>query len=1014
MIQEGVIPIDFGGGTDTKTDPKAVVPGKFLRLENGIFTNPKRIAKRNGYTALGTNIANFGTLTSPQMVNGYNNELIAVDQNQLISYSSNQNAWVTKGSYTSVDLGRTLFSEDVSSTGIADSAILGNYAVYGWLDLDGTIYGSFTDLSTGTVLVKSVLASGSALSPPTQLVKCVLLGGTTLAVIYQKNTSIYYARTVVFSGSGVVSFSAETAITTSSNGALDIVPTATGAAFVYLQSATPGITVATLSTALALSSVNISVTVGMDPVIAISTTSNGNIWIYWTESTDDGSGNLTTLKIYYAVYSSSLVLVLGRTLAVTTATPYYVSAMVATGNSATQQTLYYGLLNTSQTTNSHAVEVSKYVTVTSAGVIGTPTLFANGVIPFSHTFTTGSRVFMVMLYRTPDIGLNTTAHLNMAAQATLFVVELTNLQSPPYVVARFGSGVSGSWNGYQVSGNIFPQNVASFSSTKFYFTCGIVVQAGSPTANVYVEGSIGVFSYSFDFNSVNANIAKNTSNVTVLNGAVLQLYDGGITTELGFHLFPEIVNPVATSTANALDVGVYSYLAIYQWIDSQGNLHQSAPSVPVTVNVTGGTESVTFAITTAYLTRKPNVSVYIYRTIGAGGLTGSIYYLVGIVSGDSTVNPFVLFTDLQKDAAIIGNLQAYTYPASAVLENTTPPPSMIGVTHNNRFWFVDSENPNTIWYTKSSQDLVGLSPSGFLIEQIDDKYGNISGLAEMDDKLIIGKTNGIFIQSGDGANDTGSGITLSFPQSVPSDVGITVLKSIILMPRGVMFKSANGIYMIDRALNISYIGAEVEGYNSQVITSASLVPGKSQIRFLCSTGLALVYDYIFNQWSTFTNHTGPSSSTWNNLYIYATTGGSVFKEAAGTYLDNATPFSLLLQSSWLALAGIQGFQRVRRLIMLGDYVNGSSASHNMTVAAAYDFSPTFQPLVASPPFGSASTSGVFQYRERLPIQKCDSLSVLIQEATTGDSAEYLDLTNISFEAGMKKGVNKLRGEQSVG
>ncbi len=47
MLQEQVVPIDFGQGVDTKTDPKAVVSGKFIRIENGTFTNVKRIAKRN-------------------------------------------------------------------------------------------------------------------------------------------------------------------------------------------------------------------------------------------------------------------------------------------------------------------------------------------------------------------------------------------------------------------------------------------------------------------------------------------------------------------------------------------------------------------------------------------------------------------------------------------------------------------------------------------------------------------------------------------------------------------------------------------------------------------------------------------------------------------------------------------------------------------------------------------------------------------------------------------------------
>lgn len=47
-----IVPVPFVGGVDTKTDEKQVVPGKLLLLENGIFTSPKQIKKRNGYRQL--------------------------------------------------------------------------------------------------------------------------------------------------------------------------------------------------------------------------------------------------------------------------------------------------------------------------------------------------------------------------------------------------------------------------------------------------------------------------------------------------------------------------------------------------------------------------------------------------------------------------------------------------------------------------------------------------------------------------------------------------------------------------------------------------------------------------------------------------------------------------------------------------------------------------------------------------------------------------------------------------
>jgi hypothetical protein len=1013
MLQEQVIPIDFGQGLDTKTDPKGVVAGKFLRLENGVFTAPKRIAKRNGYTATGTTIASVGTLSDPQMVHGYGNELIAADQGLLLSYSSNQDAWISKGSYTSAGLSRTLVSEDTATNGICDMAILGNYAVFAWGDLFGNVTASVKDLSTGAVLVTTEVYT--AITSVNRAIKCVCLGGTTLAVIYYNESNEIKGKTVTFSGSGVVSFSAASTLASNATGVLDVVATSTGGAMVWINTGND-VNTTTISTALAVSTQTIATTTGDSAVCAVSTTSNGNIWSYWTESTTVGT-DLTALSIYYAVYSSVLGVVLARTKILDTATPFYVSTMTAKSDSATQQTLYYGVFTTNNAGAAHMLEYSKYVTATSAGVAGSPALFANGVIPFSHPFTVGSKIYAVFIYRMSDITVIINGTLTDPVQSTFFIVELTNLISPPLVVARFAYGVANTDAGF----NLVPLvvgNAASFSSTKFYFACGLNVQLTEASGAVgsFVNGNMGVFSYTFDFDSNDSYRAVNNSNVVLLSGACTQLYDGEICSEFNFHLSPEITDLTASNGSGSLsNNGVYSYIAIFQWIDAKGNLHQSAPSTAVVVTLGAADDTVTATMTVNFLSQKNNSFVALYRTINGG----TVYYLVTGATFTTFANPttsggIATFIDTTSDTDLVKKQQAYTYPGSDVLENTTPPPSLVMTTHNNRLFFVDAENPDTsVWYTKSNQPLVGVSPSGFMTQEYDPKFGNIVALSEMDEKVVIFKQSGIMIQSGDGVTDAGNGSTFTFPQVVPSDVGCNYQKSVILTPEGIFFKSPNGIYMVNRSLNVGYLGAEVESYNSQDITGATLVPGKSQIRFLTSSGYTLVYDYIFKQWSTFTNHTGNSSTAWNSLYVYATTTGKVYKESSSSYLDGSTAYALLAQTSWLNLGSVQGFQRVRRLAMLGDFVNGASASHAMSISAAYDFSTTFQTPVPYS-FGAISASGAFEYRERLPIQKCAAISLLIQETTTGDSAEYVDLTNISFEAGVKKGLNKLGAQYSVG
>lgn len=1033
-LQEQVVPIDFGQGVDSKTDPKTVVAGKMLRLENAVFTTPKRITKRNGYNAAGSTIGAIGSLIDPLLVHEYKEELIAADQGLLVSYSPNQDAWVSRGPYVSTDLVRDTIDQEHAVDGYVDCATLGNYAVYGWSTVSrtgfaaptvvGEVFGSVVDLTSGTVLVGS-----QSLSAHQARVRCVRLGGTTLGVIYLNSAGTdLVLRTVVFTSPGVVSFSAPIVISTNFSGrgdpvfypdfGVDVVETALGAAILY--GSTTGVTVSTLNTAGAITNTLVIADALAGGPMHISRNSVSNdLWLYWCDPQTVGAP-ITDNAVVYAVYTSTLTPVLTKTTVATTTSPNpnYFTNIIARTQSATQQNVYYGYYETSGV---DATDLTHTALLNTAGTVGAITTFANGVTPYSRPFNltlnTVADDYAVFVYRGAPVQLPTALPF---LQPTFFVVRLTHVPTSgvPLVVARFASGVANLQSTVnKVIG--YTPNVSAITATKMLFGVGVETQEYSTDywsqSGRGPGGLAGAFSYFIDFASDNAYIAVNAGELAILNGGVMQAYDGKDTSEFGFHLFPEFIG---TTTAPSMDGnianGTYSYIAIYQWVDDQGNLHQSAPSEAVSVTFTGGSNSGILTLTTPYLSQKNGVSIAIYRTKAAGGLT---YFLVTdpvFLFAAPPTSLSVTFTDNLSDAALDGNPQPYTSPTGSVLENTTPPPSVAMLAHNNRLWFVDGEERNTVWYTKSFAQGIGLSPSGFMTQQIDPKYGSIGALAEMDDKLVMLKDGGgMFVQSGDGVNDVGSGSTLSFPQIVPSDVGVSVLKSVVLTPNGVMFKSQKGIYILSRALNVAYLGMEVEAYNNQLITAATMLAGKSQIRFLCATGLTLVYDYIFNQWSTFTNHTGKSATVWQGSYVYAKTGSSIYKESTSSYTDNGTAYSLRAQTSWLALGTVQGFQRVRRLIMLGDYANGAQAGHCMQISAAYDFSTTFSTPIQYT-FGAANTSGTFQYRERLPQQKCDAISLIIEEVVLGASAEYLDFTNISFEAGVKKGVNKLPAAKSVG
>ena len=1017
-LQEQILPLDFGQGVETKTDRKLVVPGKMLRLENAVFTTAKRISKRNGY-------AKLGTTTAPKMVHDYNGELISADQGRLLSYSDAESNWVDRGAYVSTDITRSSVDQNNIDSGVVDCAVLGKYALYSWstatntiLGVFPTIFGSVVDLETGTVLAGPQKLNTTATAPE---VKCVNLGGVNLAVYYLDNIGTVVFRLIDFT-SGVPSFGVEQSLATLEpdpiTNIFDIRGTATGAVIAgRVIGGTTGIQICILNN-VGIVAVNADSASYVVPVfdiknLALSITSNGDIWTY----NDDNNFTIhDNYSVYGLIVSPTLVVIQPATLLFTAPDPFFVSQIVPVSDSATQQSVYIG---TYKQTNFGVVvtyiDFTSKVTFNTGGVVGGPTNYAAGVVPFSKPFVVAGKTYVVFLYRGGKLSVTAiNLELDFTEQPTYFLVQL---DASPLVVGRFGGGVAASQAVFNkfINYSIIP---VGLTATKFLFPCGIELQ-GFQTDFFVISPAFkllgvlsGLFSYQFDFDSLNSYRAVNSGELSILNGGVLQQYDGLQTVELGFHVPPEITE-IAVVAGAGIAIGTYTWIAIFQWTDDQGNLHQSAPSLAITRTTLVAASSIDVTITAPYLSQKRNMAVALFRTKSLGSTPFLVSPPLFFKVVNSPIELFITISDTLTDAQLDGNPQPYAYPSSPVLENGATPPAMITLSHNNRLWLVDSEETNTIWYTKSFSPGTGLSPSPFLIDQIDPKLGSITALEEMDEKIIIFKERGMSAQSGDGANDVGGNSTLSFPQFLPTDVGCSEMKSTVPTAKGIMFKSLSGIYMIDRGLNVVYVGLEVERYNSQVITSANFIPSKSQIRFLCSTGLTLVYDYVMQQWATFTAHTGLSATVFGNLYTYAATSGKVLKETPGLYLDDTAAFSLLAQSSWLALASVQGFERVRRLAMLGDFTNGASGAHRMQISAAYDFIETFSTPIPFT-FGAAVATGPFQYRERLPRQKCDSLSLLIEEVTTGNALEYVDFTNLSLEVAVKRGVNKLPAGQSVG
>lgn len=527
-----------------------------------------------------------------------------------------------------------------------------------------------------------------------------------------------------------------------------------------------------------------------------------------------------------------------------------------------------------------------------------------------------------------------------------------------------------------------------------------------------------------------------------ISGGLLKQYDGNKVVEQGFLDTPEPLKDIAATGApnTAADTGdfyatttgglsankKYFYVVVYKWTDRTGKVHYSAPSRAVdttTPALAKGTEyRVNLTFTPLYFTNKENVEIEIYRTQG----NGTIYYKVShLVSGGSNsdyLSGSYKNNKLLQSISVVDNVAdvelAFAeplYTTGGVLENDSPEASNFIASYKSRLILLLSDG-----YTLQYSKVTGIGDpvrfnAAFKIP-LDNFGGKATAAIAMDDHLIIFKERAIFAMTGEGPNELGQQDDFRTPYLITSDAGCIDPNSLVNNPNGIMFKSAKGIYMLKRNFTLQYIGDSVEGFNDEAINSATLHPSLNQIRLITAAGRALVYDYYCNRWSTYTNMFGLDSIAFGGLFYYIKADGLVMKETIGAYVDNGQYIQMRIKSAWIQIAGLQGFERFYKMMLLGTYLS----AHKLKVAIAYNFNTFYQQsvifdtgtLLATPSYGSGdygsgpNFGGVFplyQFEIRPKIQKCQSFQFELMDFKTDTDGAAFSLSHVSAEIGVKKG-----------
>lgn len=429
----------------------------------------------------------------------------------------------------------------------------------------------------------------------------------------------------------------------------------------------------------------------------------------------------------------------------------------------------------------------------------------------------------------------------------------------------------------------------------------------------------------------------------VLAGQVASIH-GNHHTPIGYILSPEHVTVSAGAGAGNMSDGTYRYQVFYEWVDDAGCLHRSAASPPVSLQLAGGTAfqsvDITIPIYAAEVPHKlEGMRFAIYRTLSSDPAT---YYRVGNASAetDGTDTPTVTYTDTLSDATLQDNSQPYTTweqaAAGGELEAQKPPHASIISSSKDRIMLVPDEDQTCVWVSKPAQTGIAPEFSEYLTIRIE-QGGDITGVAEMDGRIVIFKAEEIYVVSGDGVGPTGVG-AWSAPERITTDIGCVDARSILRCDKGLLFKSRRGIYLLDRSYQPSYIGAPVESWNEYAVDSAIVYSQLNQCLYAMSYGsenIVLVYDYALNRWSTYTGIIPCAMAVHGGELWYIADDADVYKYDSSTYRDgdpaSATDVVLSVTMPW-----VSGYHRCWWVYVAGGYVS----PHRLKVELSYDYNPT--------------------------------------------------------------------------
>lgn len=540
-----------------------------------------------------------------------------------------------------------------------------------------------------------------------------------------------------------------------------------------------------------------------------------------------------------------------------------------------------------------------------------------------------------------------------------------------------------------------------------------------------------------------------------ISAGYVQAFDGSTLAEDTLFARPDVYRCYSTTgsgsvqpiTGSGVPAGItqtrFYFRAVFVVRDANGQEHRTGPSRPFFCDIdqANANQTITAVLTQPGLThwrldRGVQIVCQLYAAealaddaVGDSNPTegtallfsdsGGPYHLIKETSISPGAASISLSWDGTEPATTKASMSArkLLYTDGGVLAAESPPALRDLVKLPDRIVGISAENPYEILSTKRQS--FGISPewNGNLSTILSPTIKFVA-LANMDDKTIAFSDKNVYFIPVGSVDNTGQG-ALPPPQLIPSDTGCVNKRSVVEGTFGVIFQGRRGFYLLDRGLNLRYIGGPVEDtLVGRTINSAVLVPGEHVVRWTAEPGDSneygecFEYNYVVDAWSTPFERKAVSAALVGGTYWYCkntTNGWRSFEENDASVTDyadagtgangsNQIDNKLVYETPWIKLSGMQGYQRVQEVSVLGIYRDAGgntdllgATTGGLQVELGFDYDPTYIDAYTWNISDDNHTKGdpfSIQCRPSQGYGKCSAIRVKVTELPSQDQTHF--------------------------